>query len=128
VPFRSPLPHLELLFVPMVGALAAGNCVLVKPSELAANSASLLEKLWPKYFDTNFVTLVNGGVPETTDLLKQRFDYIFYTGNTMVGKIIMQAAAKYMTPLTLEVSLYGFNFIIILDKILDSLNNCCYIL
>jgi aldehyde dehydrogenase (NAD+) len=88
----------------MVGAIAAGNCVLIKPSELATKSSSLLEKLWPKYFDTNFIALVNGGVPETTDLLKQRFDYIFYTGNTTVGKIIMEAAAKHMTPLTLEVS------------------------
>lgn len=93
---------LQLLLVPMVGALASGNCCLVKPSEVSANVASLLEKLWPKYFDSSFVALVNGGVSETTELLKLRFDYIFYTGNTAVGKIVAAAAAKYMTPVTLE--------------------------
>lgn len=85
-----------------MGALAAGNCAIVKPSELSSKSSQLLEKLWPKYFDSNFVALVNGGIAETTDLLKQRFDYIFYTGNTTVGKIVMSAAAQYMTPVTLE--------------------------
>ena len=92
----------QLTLVPLVGALASGNCVIVKPSELSSKSAQLLEKLWPKYFDSKFVALVNGGVNETTDLLKQRFDYIFYTGNTTVGKIIMKAAAEHMTPVTLE--------------------------
>lgn len=88
--------------MPLVGAIACGNCCLVKPSELSANVASLLEKLWQKYFDSKFIALVNGGINETTELLKQRFDYIFYTGNTVVGKIIATAAAKYMTPVTLE--------------------------
>ena len=88
--------------VPLVGAIAAGNCALVKPSELSVNSSELLAKLWPKYFDSNYIALVNGGVQETTDLLKQRFDYIFYTGNTNIGKVIMRAAAEHMTPLTLE--------------------------
>lgn len=92
----------QLTLVPLVGALASGNCVVVKPSELSSKSAQLLEKLWPKYFDSKFVALVNGGINETTDLLKQRFDYIFYTGNTTVGKIIMKAAAEHMTPVTLE--------------------------
>ena len=92
----------QLCFVPLVGALASGNCAIVKPSELSPNSAKLLEKLWPKYFDPNFVALVNGGVEETTELLKQRFDHIFYTGSTAVGKIVMKAAANFMTPVTLE--------------------------
>jgi aldehyde dehydrogenase (NAD+) len=92
----------QLVLVPLVGALAAGNCAVVKPSELTPNSSKLLEKLWPKYFDTDYISLVNGGVEETTELLKQRFDHIFYTGNTHVGKIIMKAAANYMTPVTLE--------------------------
>ena len=92
----------QLLLVPLIGALACGNCVIVKPSELSPKSAQLLEKLWPKYFDTSFVALVNGGVTETTELLKQKFDYIFYTGNTTVGKIVMKAAAEHMTPVTLE--------------------------
>lgn len=93
---------LQLTLVPLVGALASGNCAILKPSELAPATAQLLEKLWSKYFDSEFVALVNGGIPETTDLLKQRFDHIFYTGNTMVGKIVMKAAANFMTPVTLE--------------------------
>ena len=92
----------QLTLVPLVGAIAAGNCALVKPSELSVNSAELLEKLWPKYFDSKQIALVNGGIPETTELLKQRYDYIFYTGNTAVGKIVMKAAAEHMTPTTLE--------------------------
>ena len=76
---------------------ASGNCAIVKPSELAPKSAELLEKLWPKYFDSKTIALVNGGVDKTTELLSNRFDHIFYTGNTQVGKIIMQAAAKVST-------------------------------
>ncbi len=92
----------QLTLVPLVGAIACGNCALVKPSELSANSSKLLEKLWPKYFDESSIALVNGGIEETTELLKLRFDYIFYTGNTAVGKIIMKAASQYLTPVTLE--------------------------
>ena len=77
----------QLTLVPLVGAIAAGNCAVVKPSELSPKSAELLEKLWPKYFDSNTIALVNGGVTETQALLKQRFDYIFYTGNTTIGKV-----------------------------------------
>lgn len=62
----------QLTLVPLVGALASGNCAIVKPSELSPNSSKLLEKLWPKYFDSNYVALVTGGVPETTELLKQK--------------------------------------------------------
>jgi aldehyde dehydrogenase (NAD+) len=92
----------QLTLVPLVGSLASGNCALVKPSELAPNSTALLEKLWPKYFDSNYVAIVNGGITETTDMLNQRFDHIFYTGSTEVGKIVMKAAAVHMTPVTLE--------------------------
>lgn len=92
----------QLLFMPLVGAIAAGNCSICKPSDLSPNSSELLETLFPKYFDKNFIRCVNGGIPETTDLLAQKFDYIFYTGSTMIGKIVMQAAAKHMTPVTLE--------------------------
>lgn len=86
----------------MIGAIAAGNCAVVKPSDLSIHTSELLEKLFPKYFDPNFIRCVNGGIPETTDLLSQKFDYIFYTGSTHVGKIVMSAAAKHMTPVTLE--------------------------
>lgn len=92
----------QLTLVPLIGAIACGNCALVKPSELSQNSAQLLEKLWPKYFDSASIALINGGVEETTAMLKMRFDYIFYTGSTAVGKIIMKAASEYLTPVTLE--------------------------
>ena len=87
---------------PMMGAIAAGNCVIVKPSEISPAVASTIERLIPRYLDKECFRVVNGGVPETTALLKERFDYIFYTGSTMVGKIIAQAAAKHLTPVTLE--------------------------
>lgn len=63
---------LMLSLVPLVGAISSGNCVLIKPSELAPNVAKLLENLLPKYLDENFIKVVNGGVPETTELLKQK--------------------------------------------------------
>ena len=63
---------LMLTIVPLVGAIASGNCALVKPSELSPNTAKLLEELFPKYLDSNFIKVVNGGVPETTELLKQK--------------------------------------------------------
>ena len=91
-----------LAIQPMIGALAAGNCVVLKPSEVSPSTAKFLEEVIPKYFDQECVKVVNGGVPETTELLKERFDYIFYTGNSQVGRIIYQAASKHLTPLTLE--------------------------
>ncbi|XP_061182881.1 aldehyde dehydrogenase family 3 member B1-like isoform X2 [Saccostrea echinata] len=93
---------IQITVLPVLGALAAGNCVVLKPSEMAASTAKLLEELLPRYLDNDCVKIVNGGVPETTALLKEKFDYIFYTGNTMVGKIVMKAAAEHLTPVTLE--------------------------
>ena len=74
----------------------------LRSSELSVHTSEILEKLWPKYFDSASVALVNGGIEETTALLKMRFDTIFYTGSTAVGKIIMKAASEFMTPVTLE--------------------------
>ncbi|KAI8616855.1 aldehyde dehydrogenase family 3 member B1-like protein [Chytriomyces sp. MP71] len=87
---------------PMVCALAAGNCIVLKPSEVATHSEAVLVEWLPKIFDTDAVKVVTGGVKETTVLLQQKFDHIFYTGNGTVGKIIMEAAAKHLTPVTLE--------------------------
>ncbi|MCF3961178.1 aldehyde dehydrogenase family protein [Streptomyces fuscigenes] len=92
----------QLLLAPMVGALAAGNCVVVKPSELAPATSALLARLLPKHLDSDAVAVVEGGIPETTALLEQRFDHIFYTGNGTVGRIVMRAAAEHLTPVTLE--------------------------
>ncbi|XP_053563337.1 aldehyde dehydrogenase family 3 member A2 isoform X2 [Bombina bombina] len=91
-----------VLLQPLVGAIAAGNAAVLKPSEVSENTAKLLEKIIPQYLDKELYPVVNGGVPETTQLLEQRFDHIFYTGNTNVGKVIMSAASKYLTPVTLE--------------------------
>ena len=79
---------LHLTLAPVLPAIAAGNCVVMKPSEIAPATAALLEELIPVYLDRSCVVVVNGGVPETTELLKEKFDYIFYTGSTPVGKII----------------------------------------
>ncbi|XP_044105287.1 aldehyde dehydrogenase family 3 member A2 isoform X1 [Neovison vison] len=91
-----------LTIQPLIGAIAAGNAVIIKPSELSEKTAQLLAKLLPQYLDQELYAVINGGIPETTELLKQRFDHILYTGNTAVGKIVMEAAAKHLTPVTLE--------------------------
>jgi aldehyde dehydrogenase (NAD+) len=98
-PWNYPI---QLLVVPLAAALAAGNCVVAKPSELSAATSSLLASLIPKYLDTSAVAVVEGAVAETTALLERRFDHIFFTGSTPVGRVVMQAAAKHLTPVTLE--------------------------
>ncbi|AMW15030.1 aldehyde dehydrogenase [Streptomyces qaidamensis] len=92
----------QLLLTPVVGALAAGNAVIAKPSELAPATSAVLARLLPAYLDTDAVAVVEGGVPETTALLAERFDHIFYTGNGTVGRIVLRAAAEHLTPVTLE--------------------------
>ena len=91
-----------LLLSPLVGALAAGNAAALKPSEITAHTSAALAELLPQYLDSDAVTLVEGGVAETTALLAERFDHIFYTGNGRVGRVVMQAASKNLTPVTLE--------------------------
>ncbi|MGW2744039.1 aldehyde dehydrogenase family protein [Streptomyces sp. NPDC001450] len=92
----------QLLLAPLVGALASGNAVVAKPSELAPATSAALAELIPAHLDTDAVALVEGGIPETTALLAERFDHIFYTGNGTVGRIVMRAAAEHLTPVTLE--------------------------
>jgi aldehyde dehydrogenase (NAD+) len=98
-PWNYPL---QLVLVPLVGAIAAGNCAIVKPSELAPATSALLAARLSEYVDGECIHVVEGGVPETTALLAERFDSIFYTGNATVGRVVMEAAAKHLTPLTLE--------------------------
>ncbi len=98
-PWNYPL---QLAILPLVGAIAAGNCAIVKPSEVAANTSRVIAELLPKYLDREFFAVVEGGVPETTALLEEKFDHIFYTGNGTVGRVVMAAAAKHLTPVTLE--------------------------
>ena len=98
-PWNYPI---QLLVEPMAAALAAGNCVVAKPSELSPACSAVLARLLPKYLDDDAVVVVEGGVPETTALLELQFDHIFFTGSTSVGRVVMQAAAKHLTPVTLE--------------------------
>ena len=92
----------QLVLSPLIPAIAAGNCAVIKPSEIAAETSSLMASLIPRYLDPQGVRVVEGAVEETTELLKQRFDHILYTGGAHVGKIVMRAAAEYLTPVTLE--------------------------
>ncbi len=98
-PWNYPV---QLSLAPLVGALAAGNCAVLKPSELAPATSAELARLLPRYLDQDAVTVVEGGVRQTTQLLEQRFDHLFYTGNGTVGRIVMTAAARHLTPVTLE--------------------------
>jgi aldehyde dehydrogenase (NAD+) len=91
----------QLLLVPVVAAIAAGNAVVAKPSELAPHTAAELVSLLDDLQDPAIAS-VQGGVAETTELLTQRFDHILYTGNSRVARIVMQAAAVHLTPVTLE--------------------------
>jgi aldehyde dehydrogenase (NAD+) len=98
-PWNYPL---QLLLAPLVAALAAGNTAVVKPSEVSPTVAATIAELLPRYLDTRAVAVVTGGVEETTALLTERFDHIFYTGNGTVGRVVMTAAARHLTPVTLE--------------------------
>ncbi|XP_015919631.1 aldehyde dehydrogenase family 3 member A2-like isoform X2 [Parasteatoda tepidariorum] len=91
-----------LISSPLLGAIAAGNCVIIKPSEKAPATCKILSDLIPQYLHKDCYHVVCGGVPETTSLLNERFDYIFYTGSPMVGQKIREASNKYLTPVTLE--------------------------
>jgi aldehyde dehydrogenase (NAD+) len=93
---------IHLTLAPLVGALAAGNTAVLKPSDLAPASAQLVADLLPRYLDEGAVQVVTGGVEETTALLAERFDHILYTGGAPVAKIVMRAAAEHLTPVTLE--------------------------
>ncbi|OMO94969.1 Aldehyde dehydrogenase NAD(P)-dependent [Corchorus capsularis] len=87
---------------PVVGAIAAGNAIVLKPSEIAPASSSLLAKLVETYMDSSCIKVVEGGVTETSALLEQKWDKIFYTGNGRIARIVMAAAAKHLTPVVLE--------------------------
>ena len=98
-PWNYPV---QLLLIPAAGAIAAGNAVVMKPSEVSYETSRVLAKIVPQYFTDKAVAIVEGGVQETTELLKQKFDHIFYTGNGAVGRVVMRAAAENLTPVTLE--------------------------
>ena len=98
-PWNYPV---QLIGAPLVGAIAGGNTAVLKPSEVAAHTSRALARLLPLYLDADAFAVVEGGVEETTALLAERWDHIFYTGNATVARIVMTAAAQYLTPVTLE--------------------------
>ena len=98
-PWNYPL---LLSLAPLVGALAAGNCAIIKPSELAPATAEVLAHLIREAFPEEYVAVVNGAVEVSKALLDEPFDYIFYTGNGTVGQYVMERAAAHLTPVTLE--------------------------
>ena len=98
-PWNYPV---QLCLMPLVGAISAGNCAVVKPSAYAPESSRVISKLIESAFPTGFVTAVEGGRDANQALLDEPFDYIFFTGSVAVGKTVMEAAAKRLTPVTLE--------------------------
>jgi aldehyde dehydrogenase (NAD+) len=106
----------QLTLSPMLAAISAGNCVIVKPSELAPATSTLIAQLLPKYLDMNAIAVVEGGKDPTSELISLPFDHIFYTGGERVGKIVMQAASQHLTPVTLEL---GGKSPCIIDKNID---------
>lgn len=98
-PWNYPV---NLVLTPLIGAIAAGNCAVLKPSEISSNTAELLGRLIPAYMDPDAIRVIQGGPETSTELLEQRFDHIFFTGSEAIGKIVMTAAAKHLTPVTLE--------------------------
>lgn len=98
-PWNYPI---QLLLLPMAAAIAAGNAVVAKPSEISGETSKALAELVPRYVDPEAIAVVEGDVAVATALLEQRFDHIFYTGSTDVGRIVYQAAARHLTPCVLE--------------------------
>ncbi len=92
----------SLVISPLIGAMAAGNCSILKPSEIAPNTSRLVAKMIGENFDPNYICVFEGGIETSQQLLAEKFDRIFFTGGTKIGKIIMEAAAKHLTPVTLE--------------------------
>lgn len=92
----------QLALAPLIGAMAAGNCSMVKPSDYSYHTSAVIDKLIKDSFDESYITVVRGGREANRHLLDEKFDYIFFTGSVSVGKVVMEAAAKHLTPVTLE--------------------------
>ncbi len=92
----------QLILNPLVGAIAAGNCSVLKPSEITPHASGIIARIIGGYFDPDFISVIEGGAETAQSLLAEKFDYIFFTGGTRVGKMVMEAAAKHLTPIALE--------------------------
>ncbi|MGK7884797.1 MAG: aldehyde dehydrogenase [Crocosphaera sp.] len=98
-PWNYPI---SLAIMPLIGAISAGNCAIIKPSELSPNTSNILEKIINNNFDNRYLKVIQGGKETSEKLLKEKWDHIFFTGSPSIGKIVMEAAAKQLTPVTLE--------------------------
>ena len=112
-PWNYPL---QLCLEPLIGAISAGNCAVLKPSAYAPATSHLLAEIIGSCFEPEYIAVKEGGRAENTDLLAQRFDYIFFTGSVDVGKVVMEAAAKHLTPMSLEL---GGKSPVIVDQTAD---------
>lgn len=92
----------QLSLAPLIGAMAAGNCAVVKPSSYSPRTSAVVAKILGECFSEEYIAVVEGGREANQELLKQKFDYIFFTGSVNVGKTVMEAASKHLTPVTLE--------------------------
>ena len=109
-PYNYPF---QLLIEPLIGAISGGNTVILKPSEYATNTEYIVEKIIKEIFDEKYIAVVTGDYRVNSQLLDLEFDYIFFTGSVNVGKIVMEKASKYLTPVTLEL---GGKSPVIVDK------------
>lgn len=91
-----------LCMEPLIGAIAAGNCCVLKPSAYSPATSAVIQKIITEVFETQYIAVVEGGRAENTELLEQHFDYIFFTGGVTVGRQVLEKAARYLTPVTLE--------------------------
>jgi aldehyde dehydrogenase (NAD+) len=98
-PFNYPF---QLVLEPLIGAIAAGNTAMIKPSEFTPHTEAILEKIINQHFPETYLKVIKGDASVTSELLKHRFDHIFFTGSTRVGQIVYEAASKHLTPVTLE--------------------------
>ncbi len=92
----------QLTIGPLIGSIAGGNCTIIKPSAFSANTSRVISKIIEENFEEEYITVIEGGRTENQALLNEKFDYIFFTGSVDVGKVVMEAASKHLTPVTLE--------------------------
>jgi aldehyde dehydrogenase (NAD+) len=111
-PFNYPF---QLVIEPLIGVIAGGNTAILKPSEQTPNTAKIIKKIIQSIFPPDYITVVLGGVEETTELMNHPFNHVFFTGSTAVGKIIYEQAAKHLSPVTLELG--GKSPTIVTDKV-----------
>lgn len=99
---------IALAIVPLIGAIAGGNSVILKPSEQAPEIAKLFTKLIPQYLDPNHIRVINGAANESNALLDHKFDHIMFTGSGRLGRIVAKRAAEHLTPVTLELGTLAY--------------------